>query len=110
MSEHIKHPAFAAQAQAFVACHLPVIDQRHKEIRRENHQRSMKTRLCYTDDRKWMFVHLNDAANHSSIILKMRVPVGMAQHHVWRTVRTMFIIAVKKTAEVWLNAHRIEIV
>ena len=70
----------------------------------------MEIRRRYTDDRERMLVQLNGAAHHAAIILKMAVPIRVAEHDIRSAVRAMLIGAVEETAKIRLNAQYVEVV
>ena len=57
-----------------------------------------------------MLVQLNHAAHHAAIVLKMAVPICVAEHDIRSAVRAVLIRAVKETAKIRLNAQRVEVV
>src|SRR5579871_6085255 len=57
-----------------------------------------------------MFVDLNNAPQHASIIVKVGVPIGITEHHVRSAVRTMLIGRVEETPQIWMNAQSVEVI
>src|SRR5262245_36484720 len=57
-----------------------------------------------------MLVDQNDPTDHTAIILKMGVPVGVAEHDIGSAVRAMLVGAVEDAAEIRPNAPCFEVV
>ena len=57
-----------------------------------------------------MLVHLNSTAKHAAIILKMGVPIPVAEHDKRSAVGAMLIGGVEETAKIRLNAQCVEVV
>ena len=99
----MKSPAAAAVVQAVPPFYLLLVHHRHKEIGRDEHESPAKVRRRHAEDGKRMFVHLNDAAHHATIIVKMAVPIRVAEHDIRSAVGAMLIGGVEETAEIRLN-------
>ena len=99
-----------AQVQGARPRQLLLVHDRHKQIRMEHHQRSMKFRRRHADNRKRMLVHLNCTAHHSMIIMEMSVPVRIAENDIRSAVRPVLIGGVEDTPNMRLNLQCIEIV
>ena len=50
-----------------------------------------------------MLVQLNHTAHHAAIVLKMAVPICVAEHDIRSAVRAMLIGGVEETAKIRLN-------
>ena len=87
-----------------------LVDHRHKEVGIEEQQCPVELGRRDAQDGVRMLVHLDDAAHHAAIVLKMTVPIGVGQHQVRCAVRAMLVGDVEEAAEIWLNLHRIEVV
>src|SRR4030095_7379932 len=57
-----------------------------------------------------MLVQLDCAADYTAIVMEAAVPIRIAEHQVWSTIRAVLIGAVKETAEIWLNSQHVEVV
>jgi hypothetical protein len=51
-----------------------------------------------------MFVQLNNASHHATIILKVAVPIPVGEYDIRSAVGTVLIGTMKETAEVGLDA------
>ena len=49
-------------------------------------------------------------ADHSAIILKVRVPESVGEHDVGRAVGAVFIFRVKEAPQIWLHANDVKVV
>src|SRR6266849_3906763 len=103
MSHYIKNRTLPARIQIIRPLHLLLVDHRHKEIRREKQQGPVELRRRHAEDGKRMLVDLNCAAHNATIILKMYMPVRVAEHNVRSAVRAMLIGAMEETAKIWLD-------
>ena len=65
----------------------------------------MKPRRRYTEDGERMLVQLDHAAHHAAIILKMAVPIRVAEDDIRSTVGAVLIGGVKEAAKIRLNAQ-----
>ena len=104
MSHHRKHPTLPALVQVILRHQLFLIDYRHKEIGREKHESPVELSRCHAHNGKRMLIHLNNAAHHARIIVKMGVPIRVGEHDVWSAVRAMLIGGVEQTAKIRLKA------
>src|SRR6476661_5378690 len=57
-----------------------------------------------------MLVYLHDSSQHAAIILKMDVPVSVAENDIRSAVRPMLIRAVKKASKVRLDSQHVKVV
>src|SRR5439155_4721435 len=104
MSHGHKDPAVAARVQVIYTLDLLLVHDGHKETRIEEHQGAVEAGRRNANDGKGMLVHLNDAAHHAAIILKMRVPIVVGENDVGSAVRAMLIGSVEETAKMRLEA------
>ena len=102
-SHYRTDPTVSAITQAAPALHLFLVNDRHKEIRRENQNTTAEPGRRHADDRKRMLVELDRAAHHVAVILKMAMPVGVGEHDIRSAVRSVLIGGVDDAPEVRLN-------
>src|ERR1700722_11656170 len=57
-----------------------------------------------------MLVHLDHASDHTRIAHKTAAPKPITQHYIRAAVRAVFVAAMEETAEIGLDAQRIEVV
>src|SRR5690242_18646982 len=57
-----------------------------------------------------MLVHPDNTAYDTTVVLKMRMPIRVTEHYVWRAVRAMLIGVVEDAAKIGLNAQYVEVV
>ena len=62
-----------------------------KKSGEKNNNVPLELRRRDAEDGERMLVHLNDAAHHAAIVLKMAVPIGITEHDVRGAVRAMLI-------------------
>ena len=62
------------------------------------------------DNREGISVHLNDAADDASIIVKTGVPIGIREHDVRSAVRAILIGRVDQTAEIGLKPQSVKVI
>jgi hypothetical protein len=87
-----------------------LLDHRNPERRGKEQLGSAKRRRGHANDRELVLVDLDRLPHNTGIALKMAMPVRVTQHHVGSAVRAVLIGSVKKTPELRLNAHRVEVV
>jgi hypothetical protein len=102
--------ARAPRVQLIRPLDLFFVDDRHKRLGTEEHHRPVEGWRCDPNNRVRMFVEPDHAPHHAGIVLKVRVPVGVAQHQVRRAVRTVLVSGVKEAAKIRLNVQRVEVV
>src|SRR5215469_14735407 len=85
--------------------HLVVHHNGHKETGRKSYQSSTESRRCDADDRDGMVVEVNGMAHDARIVVKMRVPICIAEHHIRSAVWPILIRSVKNTAKIRLNTQ-----
>src|SRR6266436_2575082 len=111
MSERLKnHMGVPARVQEGFAIHLLLVDDGHEEIGGDKQHRAAEVGRGYTDDGERMFVQPNNAAHHTSIILEMTVPIGIAEDEIWSAVAALLIGAVEETAKIRLSPQHVEVV
>src|ERR1700730_6879078 len=84
MSNYFTNPTVSARVQAVPPVYLFLVDDRHKEIGRENQYSPAERRRRYPDDGKRMPVELENAAHHAAVILKIAVPISVGEHNIDR--------------------------
>src|SRR5262249_3926663 len=104
MSEGLKNPALAARVQINLAIDLPRVDDGHIKWCMEAHQGGVKFRWGHTDNGKRMLVELDDTAHDAAIILKMSVPIRVAEDDIRSAVGAMLIGRLNEAAEIGLKA------
>src|SRR5712692_8937647 len=87
-----------------------MINDRHKEIRRENQYRPVEPRWRHTYDRERMFVYLNRSAHNAAVLLEMVVPIRVTEHDIGSAVGAVLIGCVDKPSKIRLNAQCVEVV
>ena len=105
VSHHHHDPTVPARVQEIYPVYLFLVHHRHEESGRENQYSPAEARRRYTDDSERMLVELNRAAHHAAVILKMRVPIRVGEHHIRGAVHAMLIGGVEETAKIRLNAY-----
>src|SRR5258708_20593843 len=98
MSHGHKNPAFAARVELVRPLDLLLVDNGSKETRIEKHESSAEARRRHTDDGVGMLVYLSNAADDAAVILKMSVPIIVAENDVRGAVGAMLIRTVEETA------------
>src|SRR5260370_29113844 len=109
MSPGHKNPALAARVQVVLTLDLLLVDNGRKETRIEKHESSAEARRRHTDDGVGMLVYLSNAADDAAVILKMSVPIIVAENEVRAAVGAILIGGMEETAEVRLKAQHIEV-
>jgi hypothetical protein len=104
-----KRPLYSV-VEPVPAVGLLLLDDGDKELGREEHQGPAKGRRCDTENGEGVLVQSDHAAHDSAIIVKLSVPIVVAQHNVWRAVGAVLIGSVKETPEVRLKVQRVEVV
>src|ERR1700741_3461577 len=107
MSNRLENPPACAPVQILLTLKA---DHWHKEIRRKQQKRSAKLRRSHTNDRVWPLIHFHTAAHHAGVLLKMAVPIGVAEHDVRSAARSMLIRGVEESPKIRLNLHYVEVV
>src|SRR5215471_14876123 len=102
MSHRLENPTVSACVQETNLLFL--IEHRHKEIGREKQQSSTELRRGYSNDGEGMLVELNGSAHDATVILKMRVPICVAEYDIRSAVRAVLIGGVEETAKMRLKA------
>ena len=110
VSDHLEQPVRAPRVQPARARDLFFVDDRHERLGTEEHHRPVEVRRCDPKNRIRMFVEPDHASHHSGIVLKVGVPVRVAEHQVRRAVRTVLVGGVKEAAQIRLNVQRVEVV
>src|SRR5271156_5738586 len=110
MSHRLKYPTDPSRVQVVPLSDLLLVHYRNKKIGIEKQEGPMELRWRYTEDGKRMLVHLNKPAHYASIVLKMAVPIRIAEHDIESAVRAMLIRAVEKLPKIRLNAQHIEVI
>jgi hypothetical protein len=90
VSDGHEKPSGSAIVHVDPTVDLLVVHDRHPKIGREEDNGSTKFWRSYADDREWMLIQLNHTA-HAAIVLKMTVPIVVAEHHIWSAVWPMII-------------------
>src|SRR5579884_1060730 len=99
-----------AYIERVLAFDLLLIDDRNEDLGNTERQDSAECRRRYTDYGKRVFVHANDAANHTAIVLIVRVPVRVREHDVRYAVPATFVGAMEEAPEIRLNSQHVEII
>ncbi len=102
MSHGHKKPALAARIQVVHSFHLLLVDEGNEETRIEEHQSPVEPRRRHADDGIGMLIHLNNTAHDAAVILKMSVPIVVAENYVGSAVRAVLIGGVEEAAKKWL--------
>ena len=80
-----------------------MIHQWDEEIGRDEYYGAAKSRRRHAQDGKRMLVHLNNAAHYAVIVVKMAVPICVAENKVRSAIRATIIGVVKESAKIRLN-------
>ena len=99
-----------AHIQHALAARLLFVDDRHKEIGRNEQQGPAEFRLRHADNREGMVIHPDNPAHYASIVLKMSVPVSVSEHEIGRAVGAVLIGAMEEPAKIGLNPEHVEVV
>src|SRR5215472_12482120 len=99
MAQRHKNPTVAPLVQVNVRLHLLCIDDRHVKVGIEKHESPMEVRWRYSDNRKRMLVHLDNAAHYTAIAGKLVVPISVAQHDVGSAVWSVLVRLVNQPAK-----------
>src|SRR5580692_7622788 len=94
-----KDETLAAGVQVVHSFYLLLVHERHEETRVEKYQRPVEAGRCHAEDGEGMLVHLNYAADDAAIVLKMRVPIRIAEHDVGGAVWAVLIGSMEEAAE-----------
>src|SRR5579863_2293906 len=81
MSECLEHPAGIGAILRISLTQFFLIDDRHEEIRGNEHQGSLKPGRGNPHDGVWMLVELNRSPHYVLIVLKSCVPIRVSQHN-----------------------------
>src|SRR5216684_9207339 len=100
MSNYFIDPTVSARVQET----LVLVNDRHKEIGRENQYCPAERGRRYPDDGKRMPVELENTAHHAEVTLKLAVPISVGEHNIGSTVRAMLVGCMDDPAKVRLNA------
>ena len=63
----------------------------------------MKPGPGHANNRERMLVDLNNTAHHATVILKMGMPIRIAEHDIGGAVRAALIGCMEETAKIRLN-------
>jgi len=91
MSERFKKSTAVAAIVRVPRSQLALIEDRHEEIRRDEHESSLEPRRCDTNDREGVLVEPHRAAHNVPIVLKTAMPVCVGKHHVGSAVGAVLI-------------------
>src|SRR5215468_7336462 len=100
MSDHAENRTLPALFQVVLALDLFPVHYGDKEIGKEEHQSPMEPGRRHAHDGKGTPIHLDNAANHAGIIVKMAMPIGVGEHDVGSAVRTVLVDGVEQTAKI----------
>ncbi len=110
MAHGLEDPVDATRIEVKLAVDLGLVDDGHVEIGIEKQKRSAKAGRGNADYGEGMLVDLDDAAQHAAIVLKMAVPIVVAEYDVRRAVEAVLVACVKGTADERLNTQGVEII
>ena len=103
MSHHSENRTVSTIVQAVPAFYLLLVHHRRKELGREKYQSPAKSWRRDAENGEGMVVQLNDSAHDATFIVKLAVPIRVAEHDVGGAVGTMLVGGVEETAEIGLN-------
>ncbi len=104
MSKRLKNSVgVATRVQEIFPVHLLLVDDGHKKIGRDKQYCPAEIGRGYTDDRERMLAQPNSAAHHAGIILKVAVPICIAQHEIRSAVAAVLIGTVEETPQIRLR-------
>src|SRR5580693_3933584 len=110
MPHRHKNETMTARVQVVPSFYLLLIHERNEESGIEEYQGAVESGGRDAEDGVGILVHLNDAADDAAIVLKMRMPIRIAEHDVGRAVWAVLIGSVEETTEERLQAQDVEIV
>src|SRR5262252_2098210 len=110
MAHHCEKPVLATQVQLVLALDLLLVRHRYIKIGMRKHERAVEVRRRYTEDGKRMFVDQNRAAHDTQIVMKMVVPVHIAQHDIRHTVGATLITAMEEVTKMRLYLQCIKVI
>ena len=90
--------------------HLLLVDDGHKEIRREEHDRSLEPRRRHADDSERVLIELNGAAHYAWIVVEPAVPIRIGEHNIRSAVGAVLVGCVKQTAKIGMNPQHVEVI
>ena len=96
--------------QRIITCQLRHVHQGRPQVRREEKLSAAEIGRRHTQNRVGVFVDLNGAAYHRGIVVKVAVPIGVAQYHVRHAVLPMLIGAMEEPAKIRLDAQGIKVI
>src|ERR1700752_2985188 len=107
MSYGFENPPARAPVQVVLALKA---NHWHKEIGREQQKSSAKLRRSHADNRIRPLVHFRRAAHNASVVLKMTVPIRIAEHDVRSAAHPMLIGRVEEASEIRLKLQYVEVI
>ena len=110
MSEGHVHVVFAALVKNLEPLYLFLLNHRRPEIGKEEEQCPVEVRRRNAKDGERMLVDLNNTSHDVAIVLKLAVPIFIADYEIGSTVGAMLVGIVEEAAKERLNAHRVEVV
>src|SRR5579864_6254543 len=103
MPQRHKEEAVSARIQQIDTFQLLLVNGRGPKVRQDELESSLELRRRDTKNGEGMLVQSNRAAHHPGIVLKVSMPICVAENQIWSAVGTVLVSAPEETANIRLN-------